>query len=106
METTLVEEKSVEVLSLSALFIYSGNYYDNFYLFCRRKFMFLLIDMKAPRTIWMRPRTQQWWMDVQSGKYGNGWWKDNLRMTEHTFIVYAMSSDLLFKRRQLFLGCQ
>lgn len=47
--------------------------------------MFLLIDMKAPRTIWMRPRTEQWWMDVQSGKYGNGWWKDNLRMTEHTF---------------------
>ena len=39
------------------------------------------------RTIWVRPRSDHWWKDVESGKYGENWWKENLRMTKHTFQI-------------------
>ena len=39
------------------------------------------------RTIWVKHRSDQWWKDVQSGKYGEEWWRENLRMSEHTFHI-------------------
>ena len=44
-------------------------------------------DCVPRRTIWRKPRSDQWWKDVENGKYGEEWWRDNLRMTEHTFRI-------------------
>ena len=37
------------------------------------------------RSVWCKQRSQDWWKAVQSGLFGPGWWKENLRMSEQTF---------------------
>lgn len=39
------------------------------------------------RRLWRKPRSQQWWMDVDSNRYGAQWWKENLRMNRDTFMI-------------------
>ena len=40
--------------------------------------MFLAAKSSIPRSVWSWPRSQQWWHDIQNGRYGTCWWKDNL----------------------------
>ena len=40
-----------------------------------------------PRSIWSKPRSTHWWESVRAGIYGEGWWKENLRMSKHTFTI-------------------
>ena len=50
----------------------------------------MLLLCTAPpmeRMMWCRPRSVQWWSDVWSGRYGEAWWKENLRMSRDTFNV-------------------
>lgn len=49
--------------------------------------MLLAAKSNIPRSVWSWSRSQQWWHDVRNGKYGIDWWKQNLRMTEHTFAI-------------------
>ena len=50
----------------------------------------MLLLCTAPsmgRTAWCKPRSVHWWSDVWSGRYGEAWWKENLRMSRNTFNV-------------------
>ena len=49
----------------------------------------MLATISAPvqRSMWCRPRSLVWWDEVNSGRYGEGWWKENLRMSRDTFEV-------------------
>ena len=37
--------------------------------------------------IWRKPRSLEWWRGVQAGLYGEGWWRENLRLTKDTFDI-------------------
>lgn len=37
------------------------------------------------RSQWMKPRSNEWWRDAISGRYGSDWWRSNLRMSKDTF---------------------
>ena len=39
----------------------------------------------VPRSVWVCPRSTQWWIDVEGGRYGDEWWKSNFRMNRDTF---------------------
>ena len=39
------------------------------------------------RRIWCIPRRSQMFCDALSGKLGDNWWKQNLRMTQDTFNI-------------------
>ena len=44
--------------------------------------------LAAPeRSVWCRPRSLNWWEDVLSGRYGDIWWKENLRISRGTFDI-------------------
>ena len=38
------------------------------------------------RTVWVMPRSKEWWSAAFSGQLGEGWWLANLRMSRSTFI--------------------
>ena len=38
------------------------------------------------RRIWCKPRCREWWQTVNSGVFGQRWWKENLRMSQATFM--------------------
>ena len=35
--------------------------------------------------VWCRQRSTEWWRGVLAGLHGDGWWRENLRMTRETF---------------------
>ena len=39
------------------------------------------------RSVWVCPRSKQWWSDVVLDRFGEEWWKENFRMHRHTFIA-------------------
>ena len=39
------------------------------------------------QSIWCKPRSKEWWKHVVAGVYGDGWWRENLRMSRETFHV-------------------
>ena len=39
------------------------------------------------RSIWIRPRSNEWWKDVEMNRYGDHWWKENLRVNRDTFAI-------------------
>ena len=41
----------------------------------------------SERSMWCRPRSLNWWEEVQSGRYGDMWWKENLHMSRATFDI-------------------
>ena len=41
----------------------------------------------SERSMWCRPCSLNWWEEVQSGRYGDMWWKENLRMSRATFDI-------------------
>ena len=58
-----------------------------------------LHDRLSRRTIWSKPRSDQWWKDVENGKYGEEWWRENLRMTEHTFRILCSELQPYIKKK-------
>ena len=38
------------------------------------------------RSLWCKPRSKHWWVAVQNGAFGRGWWKENLHMSKDTFL--------------------
>ena len=56
-------------------------------------------DCVPQRTIWRKPRSDQWWKDVENGKYGEEWWRDNLRMTERTFRILCNELQPYIQRK-------
>ena len=46
----------------------------------------LLCKGRVHRSIWVKPRPQQYWNAVKAGLLGEDWWVENLRMTKRTFI--------------------
>ena len=37
--------------------------------------------------MWCKPRSQEFWKAVVEGKFGDEWWKLNLRMNKDTFNI-------------------
>ena len=49
-----------------------------------------MLRMYCPSTerlVWCKPRSKEWWAAVRSGQFGSDWWKENLRMSEDTFVI-------------------
>ena len=46
-----------------------------------------VLAKQRPRTIWHAPRSKQWWEAVQTGLFGENWWKENLRLSHSTFNI-------------------
>lgn len=42
---------------------------------------------RVGRVMWCKPRSRHWWEAVRSGVFGSEWWKENLRMSQDTFII-------------------
>ena len=62
--------------------------------------MLLAIHDCVPRkTIWRKPWSNQWWKDVESGKYGEEWCRDYLRMTERTFCILCNELHPYIRRK-------
>ena len=54
-----------------------------------RRAALVLEAYSAPmqRSLWCRPRSLNWWENVWSGRFGEVWWKENLRMSRGTFDI-------------------
>ena len=49
----------------------------------------MLSNCRKVRTchkIWCKSRSKQWWSEALSGIYGDGWWRENLRMSRETYM--------------------
>ena len=46
--------------------------------------VFLARHREGPQ-VWSMQRSSDWWRGVLDGLYGDGWWRENLRMTRDTF---------------------
>ena len=38
------------------------------------------------RSVWVKPRPQEYWNAIKAGELGENWWIENLRMTKRTFV--------------------
>ena len=43
-------------------------------------------SQSVERTVWCKPRSRHWWHTVQNNLCGSEWWKENLRMSQSTYI--------------------
>ena len=53
--------------------------------------------------MWCRPRSVNWWEDVQSGRYSETWWKENLRMSRATFDILCCELRPHIERQSTYL---
>lgn len=44
-------------------------------------------NLRAVRTIWCKQRSRHSWTTIESGAFGEQWWKENLRLTKETSFV-------------------
>ena len=57
------------------------------------KLQYLLRNVNTvQRSVWVKPRPQEYWNVIIAGELGNNWWIENLRMTKRTFV--KLSSEL------------
>ena len=53
-------------------------------------------------SMWCRPCSVNWWEEVQSGRYGDMWWKENLRMSQTTFDILCRELRLHIERQSTY----
>ena len=71
--------------------------YNNYFVYTQIYFRspsfyrrLLLMDAnKTPilRTVWCRQRCKEYWEAVKLGVFGESWWQENLRMSQHSFVA-------------------
>ena len=65
----------------------------------------MLVMTSAPiqGSVWCRPRSLVWWDEVNSGRYGKAWWKENLRMSRDTFEVLCRELKPHIKKQTTYM---
>ena len=55
------------------------------------------------RTVWCKPRSKHWWDAVNSGVFGDDWWKENLRMSRDTFTIVCSELRPYIEKQVVFI---
>ena len=52
-----------------------------------------------PRSVWLRPRSSQWWEDVIMKSFDHNVWMENFRMSRETFQYLCQQLRLIVEKQ-------
>ena len=86
--TSTIIHNSVEEKAIDCVVLLDASDETMIHFTYRRILAGVLLSRTQVRTrIWRKPRSLEWWRGVQAGLYGEGWWRENLRLTKDTFDI-------------------